>query len=94
MVGSKAKLLFSNLSRFIPAKVKENEIDVVLIDEAHRIEKKSNSQYTKKEDRTEMPQIEQLIRCAKTTVFFIDDKQNVRSQEVGASELIQSISQD
>lgn len=94
MVGSKAKLLFSNLSRFVPSKVKENEIDVVLIDEAHRIEKKSNSQYTKKEDRSDMPQIEQLIRCAKTAVFFIDDKQNVRSQEVGATELIQSISKE
>tara|TARA_B100000959_G_C14993875_1_gene629237 strand:+ start:2981 stop:5401 length:2421 start_codon:yes stop_codon:yes gene_type:complete len=94
MVGSKAKLLFSNLSRFIPSKVKENKIDVVLIDEAHRIEKNSNSQYTKKEDRTDMPQVEQLVRCAKTSVFFIDDKQSVRSQEVGASKLIQSISQE
>jgi DUF2075 family protein len=35
-----------------------------------------------------MPQVEQLIRCAKTAVFFIDDRQNVRSQEIGNSDLI------
>jgi hypothetical protein len=91
IVGKDSKILFSNLSRFVPSKVKENELDVVLVDEAHRIENKSNSQYTKKEDRTEMPQVEQLIRCAKTAVFFIDDKQNVRSQEVGSSKLIEQI---
>ncbi len=59
-----------------------------LIDEAHRIEKTSNHQYTKPADRTDMPQMEQLVRCAKTTVFFIDDRQNVRSSEVGSSALI------
>jgi DUF2075 family protein len=68
--------------------VTKDELDLLLVDEAHRIEKKSNHQYTKPEDRTKMPQIEQLIRCAKTVVFFIDDKQNVRSQEIGRSELI------
>jgi hypothetical protein len=91
IVGKKSRVLFSNLSRFVPSKVKEDELDVVLVDEAHRIENKSNSQYTKKQDRTEMPQVEQLVRCAKTAVFFIDDKQNVRSQEVGSSKLIEQI---
>ena len=42
----------------------------------------------KKSDRSDMPQVEQLIRCSKISVFFIDDKQNVRSQEIGSSELI------
>jgi len=92
-LGRQGKLLVSNLSRFIPSKVKEDEIDVVIVDEAHRIEKKSNSQYTHKEHRTDMPQIEQLIRCAQLSVFFIDDKQNVRSQEVGSTALIKDIAQ-
>ena len=35
-----------------------------------------------------MPQVDQLVRCARTAVFFIDDRQNVRSQEIGSSELI------
>jgi hypothetical protein len=88
LVGRDGRLLFSNLYRFLPARIKENELDLLLVDEAHRIERNSNFQYTKPEDRTDMPQIEQLIRCSKTSVFFIDDKQNVRSQEIGSSKLI------
>jgi DUF2075 family protein len=37
-----------------------------------------------------MPQADQLVRCAKTSVFFIDDKQNVRSQEIGDSVIIKT----
>jgi hypothetical protein len=88
LVGRGGEIMFSNLFRFIPSRTKENEFDILLIDEAHRIEKNSNHQYTKPEDRTDMPQMEQLVRCAKTTVFFIDDRQNVRSSEVGSSDLI------
>jgi DUF2075 family protein len=88
MVGGEAKIIFSNLYRFVPNKTKENEFDILLIDEAHRVEKNSNHQYTKPADRSDMPQMEQLVRCSKTTVFFIDDRQNVRSSEVGSSDLI------
>ena len=88
LVGGQGKLLFSNLYRFLPSKMAENELDLLLIDEAHRIAKTSNFQYTRKEDRTDIPQVEQLIRCSKTSVFFIDDKQNVRSLEIGNSNLI------
>lgn len=94
LVGNEGEILFSNLYRFVPSRVKENEFDLLLIDEAHRIEKKSNHQYTRAEDRTEMPQIEQLIRSSKISVFFIDDKQNVRSQEIGNSELIRQTAKD
>ena len=59
--------------------IKNSYYDLLLIDEAHRIAKTSNFQYTRKEDKTDIPQVEQLIRCSKTSVFFIDDKQNVRS---------------
>jgi hypothetical protein len=88
LVGKEAAILFSNLYRFLPTKVGKNELDLLLIDEAHRIEKTGNHQWTKPEDRTNLPQVDQLIICAKTSVFFIDDKQNVRSQEIGSSELI------
>ncbi|MFH1878065.1 MAG: DNA/RNA helicase domain-containing protein [Candidatus Omnitrophota bacterium] len=91
MVGPGSRLLFSNLTRFLPNHIGEDELDVVLVDEAHRIEKTSNSRYTKTEDRTNMPQVEQLVRCAKTAVFFIDDRQGVRHQEIGASGLIEEI---
>ena len=86
--GSNAKLLFTNLNQFIPSRVEENSVDVLIIDEAHRIGKTSNHQYTKAVDRTELQQIETLIRASKTSIFFIDDKQVIRNAEIGSSELI------
>lgn len=88
LTGRGIEIVFNNLYQFVPSKVKENEIDLLLIDEAHRVEKSSNHRYTLAQDKTDMPQMEQLVRCSKTTVFFIDDRQNVRSSEVGNSELI------
>lgn len=88
MVGKQAGMLFNNLYRFVPSRVGENEYDLILVDEAHRIQNSSNFQYTKKEDRTDMPQVEQLIRAAKTSVFFVDNYQNVRNQEIGSTYLI------
>lgn len=88
LVGGKAGNLFTNLYAFLPAKVKENAIDVIFIDEAHRIEKTSNYRYLAKEYQTDMPQVDQLIRAAKTSVFFIDDNQVVRAGEIGNSQLI------
>jgi uncharacterized protein len=88
-IGSvNAKILFTNLNPFVPARTNENELDILIIDEAHRIGEKSNHQFTPKEYRTDMPQIEQLIRCAKTSIFFIDDKQNIRGAEIGSTKLI------
>ncbi len=86
-----SKLLFASLNPFVPSRVEENGLDALIIDEAHRIGKSSNSQFTKPIDRTDMPQIEQLIRCAKTSIFFIDDKQVIRYLEVGNSNLIKEI---
>ncbi len=87
-IGGNAKVLFTNLSPFVPSKIGENELDVLIVDEAHRIGKSSNMQFTPKEHRTDMPQIDQLVRCSKTSVFFIDDKQAIRCLEVGSSDLI------
>ena len=86
--GSKAKMLFHNVTQYVPANCNENEIDVLMIDEAHRMTNSSNNQYTPAEKRTNMPQVETLIRASKITVFFIDDKQAIRGVEIGSSELI------
>lgn len=86
--GNGSKLLFTNLNQFIPSRVDENSIDVLIIDEAHRIGTSPNHQYTKAIDRTELSQVEILIRASKTSVFFIDDKQIIRSAEIGSTDLI------
>jgi len=83
-----AKMLFTNLEPYTPTKVGENELDILIVDEAHRIGEKSGHRFTKKEHRTTVPQVEQLIRCAKTSIFFIDDKQTIRGAEVGNTKLI------
>ncbi|MFH1248948.1 MAG: DUF2075 domain-containing protein [archaeon] len=83
-----AKILFTSLDPYIPTKIGENELDILIVDEAHRIGEKSDHRFTKKENRTTMPQVEQLIRCAKTSIFFIDDKQTIRGAEVGNTKLI------
>lgn len=87
-VGKESRELFVNLDVFAPTLTKENDYDVILVDEAHRIAKKSGHQFTPKEHRTDMPQVEQLVRAGKVSVFFIDDKQNVRGREVGSSKLL------
>jgi len=78
-------MLFSNLYRFVPSKIKETNSDLLLVDErATASKKKSNHHTCASRTGRDLPQIEQLIPCcAKTSVFFIDDKQNVRSQEIG-----------
>ena len=65
-----------------------NDLDVLVCDEAHRIRKASWSMYTPKADRTDRPQVDELISTAKLGVFFIDDAQVVRPGEVGSSGLI------
>jgi len=66
----------------------ENEVDVLICDEAHRIRETSNLMYTKKELRSNTPQVDELIRASKVSVFFIDEYQIVRPSEVGNINLI------
>lgn len=65
-----------------------NEIDVLINDEAHRLRKTSNSRFTPASKRTNGAQIEELIKASKVCVFFIDDNQIVRPDEIGSSEYI------
>jgi len=63
---------------------KENQIDVLICDEAHRIRKTSESRWTPRISKTGEPQIDELIRSAKLSVFFIDEYQIVRPNEIGS----------
>lgn len=86
IVGTRAGRLFQYFNAF--GKFKDNEIDVLIADEAHRIRKNSNNRFTRKENRSETPQIDELIKAAKVSVFFLDENQIVRPNEVGSSEVI------
>jgi DUF2075 family protein len=85
-VGSRASALFGYFNSF--ANADADSIDVLVCDEAHRLRETSNSRFTKKEHRSDLPQVEELLRTARTTVFFIDDLQVVRPGEVGSAQLI------
>ena len=87
-VKPSTRMLFQNVTSYVPASAEENSVDVLLVDEAHRIQKSANNQFTKAEKRTDMPQIDTIIRSSKVTVFFIDDRQAIRGVEIGSAELI------
>lgn len=93
-IKNEAKLMFHNVLNYIPSLVKPNSVDVLLVDEAHRIQKSPNHQYTKPENRTDMSQIDAIIQSAKVNVFFIDDKQAIRGVEIGSAELIREAAEN
>jgi DUF2075 family protein len=65
-----------------------NAIDVLVADEAHRIWASGNTRFTPAALRSSRSLIEDLVDAAKVTVFFIDDLQSVRPNEVGSSDLV------
>jgi len=89
ILGTRSSKQFKFFNSFIdPTKFKENGIDVLICDEAHRIRKTSESMYTPRHLKTGEPQINELIRCARLSIFFIDERQVVRPTETGNVDLI------
>jgi len=88
IVGTRAGKLFKYFNTFKEKKYKINDVDVLVCDEAHRIRKSSNDRYTRREHISEIPQIDELVRVAKVSIFFIDDHQIVKPEEIGNSNLI------
>lgn len=85
-IGSRGSPQFKYFNSF--ANVEYNDIDVLICDEAHRIRENSYSRFTKKQDRSDKKQIEELLNASKVSVFLIDDYQVVRPNEIGSVELI------
>ena len=86
LVGARARPVlkyFNGYRNALPG-----EIDALICDEAHRIRETSNDRYTPKAKKSAEPQIRELLRAAKVAVFFIDDRQGVRPNEIGSSEYI------
>ncbi len=60
-----------------------NELDVLILDEAHRIRETSVNRFTGASLRTGRPQIDELLAAARTPVFLLDQFQVVRPGELG-----------
>ncbi|MBI2607593.1 MAG: DUF2075 domain-containing protein [Candidatus Doudnabacteria bacterium] len=86
VVGSRANKLFKFFFNF--TQEKENSIDVIVCDEAHRLRAHSNDYGVPFKFRSKNPQIEDIIKPAKLSVFFLDEFQVVRPKEIGSVDLI------
>lgn len=91
--GSAADLI-RNIYTFRPAHFAENEVDVLLVDEAHRIRQSSNYMADRGMVKTFLPQTLSLLYSAKVCVFFIDDKQGVSREEIGSSSAIEDFAKN
>jgi DUF2075 family protein len=92
LVGSRSRPVFKYFNNYRNAL--PGEIDALICDEAHRIRESSNDRFTPKAKRSTEPQIMELLRAAKVAVFFIDDRQSVRPNEIGSSEYIKQHAAD
>ncbi|AOV07374.1 DUF2075 domain-containing protein [Sporosarcina ureilytica] len=63
--------------------VDENEFDILIVDEAHRLNEKSGMFRNMGEN-----QVKELIKGANFTIFFIDENQKVTLNDVGSVDLI------
>ncbi len=86
IVGTRVAKFFKYFNSF--TQHSENEIDVIICDEAHRIRHTSNSRWTPAARRSDREQIDEIISAAKVSIFFIDDMQGVRPDEIGNAGMI------
>jgi DUF2075 family protein len=91
IIGNRGGVQFKYFNSYAAAQ--PDEIDVLIADESHRIRKTSNSRFTSAALRSNLEQIEELLRAAKVSVFLIDDVQVVRPNEIGSVEYIRQHAQ-
>lgn len=73
--------LFSGSAQFYNSK--ENVFDVLIVDEAHRLKGKGAYQYMGEN------QIEDIVRASRINIFFVDDMQRIRPEDIGSvSEIV------
>jgi len=80
--STQTKQLFKYFNSFMEAE--KNGLDVLVLDEAHRIREKSVNRYTSAPLRAlARPQVEELLDAARVPVFLLDEYQVVRPGEMG-----------
>ncbi len=79
--------LFKYFNQFVDAD--RNGLEVLILDEAHRIRETSANRFTPARHRTDRRQIDELIAAARVPVFLLDEHQVVRPGELGTVEDIE-----
>jgi hypothetical protein len=90
--ATRVRAMFKYFNSFMEAE--RNSLDVLILDEAHRIRETSANRYTKAAQRTGRPQIDELIAAARVPVFLLDEHQVVRPGELGTVDEIRSYAAD
>ncbi len=80
--------LFTYFNSFVASE--PNELECLILDEAHRIRATSASRWTRKEHRTGRAQLDELLDAARVPVFLLDQNQIVRPGELGTVDDIQA----
>jgi DUF2075 family protein/DNA replication protein DnaC len=78
--------LFKGSSQFV--KSKENEFDVIVVDEAHRLKDFRAYMYQGEN------QIRDIINASKNTIFFVDDNQIIRPDDIGSTSEIKKVARE
>ena len=82
--STRSKSLFVYFNNFMAAE--KNGLEVLILDEAHRIREQSVNRYTPKAIRERArPQMDELIDAARVPVFLLDQHQVVRPGEMGTA---------
>ncbi len=89
IIGSRGGVQFRYFNSFSDAEY--NALDILICDEAHRLRETSYSRFQPRKTETRIPQTQELINAAKVLVFFIDQDQVVRPDEVGSVEYIKEV---
>ena len=82
---SRAKFLLSGSGKFFGAKT--NLFDTIIVDEAHRL--KNGTAYMYKGEN----QVEDIINAAKVSIFFVDEDQMIRPDDIGSITEIKRVSE-
>ena len=77
----RVKEVFRYTNNFMDAD--RNSLDVLIVDEAHRIRETSTNRFTRADKRLGTPQADELVRAARVPVFLLDEHQVVRPLEIG-----------
>lgn len=79
--------LFKGSGSFTEAAL--NEFDILIVDEAHRLNEKSGMFKNKGEN-----QVKELIKGSHFTIFFIDEHQKVTLSDIGSTETIEKYAEE
>jgi hypothetical protein len=86
--SAQTQRLFKYFNNFVDAE--RNGLDVLILDEAHRIRETSANRFTRAASRTGRPQVDELIAAARVPVFLLDEHQVVRPGELGTVDDIEA----